>query len=209
MGSPSDPANQRSLPAGTNPKPDSEPQEQPNDVQTTDDWTEGLALTIDDLIDRYHASVYRYLYRLAGNGADAEDLAQQTFLIAHQRMHQIREPGKAKAWLLTVARSCFLKMGRRRRPVDAATLELDVDLIPTEIEENELVDSERLQMALNQLDENQRVILMMFYFQQLSYQEISEQLDIKIGTVMSRLSRAKSRLRGVLLSLEKGGPVPK
>jgi RNA polymerase sigma-70 factor (ECF subfamily) len=60
------------------------------------------------------------------------------------------------------------------------------------------VDTERLQIALNQLPDESRIVLVMFYFEDASYKEIAEQLQLKLGTVMSRLSRAKQRLRRLL-----------
>ena len=66
----------------------------------------------------------------------------------------------------------------------------------------EEVDSERLQAALSQLPDEHRTIVLMFYMEELSYKEIAEALDVPMGTVMSRLSRAKSRLRELLKGYE-------
>ena len=150
------------------------------------------------LIARYHADVYRYAFRLAGNVVDAEDLTQQAFLVAHQRLHQLREPDKADRWLFAIVRSCYLKSRRRERPVAAASLELDIDNIPERVDDDSEIDSQRLQLALNELPDEFRLVLVMFYFEDCSYQEIAEQLEIPPGTVMSRLSRAKGHLRKLL-----------
>lgn len=153
------------------------------------------------LIQDYHRAVYGFCYRLTGNANDAEDITQQTFLIAHQKADQIRDVEKAQGWLFAVARSCFLKTKRKATPQPAANLELDVDAIPAEAEESE-VDSQLLQDALNALPDDQRLVVAMFYFEELSYKEISAALDVPIGTVMSRISRAKSRLRHKLLKTD-------
>lgn len=158
-------------------------------------------VSIHWLIDHHHAAVYRYAYRLTGNANDAEDLSQQTFLMAHQRLEQLRDLEKCLSWLLSIVRNSFLKMNRRQRPSCAANLELDVDQIQQPMLEKMPIDGERLQMAFDQIDDSHRLILAMFYFEQLSYKQIATQLDVKIGTVMSRLSRAKSRLRASLASL--------
>ena len=152
----------------------------------------------NDLIDQYHRVVYQYAYRLSGNQADAEDLSQQVFLQAYQKIGQLKDPGKIKSWLLSIVRNSYFKLGRRRRPVAASTVEINVDKIPANDNALDAIDSESLQIGLDQLDESQRVIVTLYYFEQLSYKEIATALDIKIGTVMSRLSRAKSRLRGFL-----------
>ena len=153
-----------------------------------------------ELVTAYGEPVYRYAYRLAGSAHDAEDLTQQTFLIAHQRLEQLRDPAKALAWLRTIARSCFLKSLRKWSP--AAEADLDVDLndwspqhVFREGSRDEPFDGERLQAALTELPDEFRLVVVMFYFDQLSYKEIAEQLDLPQGTVMSRLSRAKATLR--------------
>lgn len=171
------------------------------------DWAEGShgdgmapqSVEISQLIADHHAPLYRYAYRLCGSEADAEDLTQQAFLLAHQRLDQLRDSAKADRWLYVILRSCFLKSLRRRRPVDAGSLELDVADIPEDCDE-ETVDRELLELALAQLPDEHRMVLLMFYFEQASYREIASQLEIPIGTVMSKLHRAKRKLRAVLLA---------
>jgi RNA polymerase sigma-70 factor (ECF subfamily) len=147
------------------------------------------------LVVSHHAAVYRYACRLCGCPTEAEDLTQQTFLIAQQKMHQLREQDRAGGWLLAVVRSCFLKSIRKPRPIAAANVELLVqdaaDLTP----DVDQIDREELTTALAELPAEFRLVLLMFYFEDLSYQQIAEQLEVPIGTVMSRLSRAKGHLR--------------
>jgi RNA polymerase sigma-70 factor (ECF subfamily) len=147
------------------------------------------------LVKEHHAVVYRYAARLCGCPAEAEDLTQQTFLIAHQKVHQLRAAAAARSWLLAVVRSCFLKSVRKPRPMPAA----DIDLLVNEAADNgspvEPIDREELAAALDELPDEFRLILLMFYFEELPYQRIAEQLEIPMGTVMSRLSRAKEHLR--------------
>lgn len=159
---------------------------------------ERLELDIQLLVRHYHGDVYRYAFRLAGNQADAEDLAQQTFLVAQQRLHQVRHPERALGWLFAILRSCYFKSERKRRPLNAAGLELDIESIPEDVTEND-IDSQLLQAAIDELPEESKLVVVMFYFEECSYKEIATQLDIPIGTVMSRLARAKGRLRKRLL----------
>ncbi len=152
------------------------------------------AADVAELARAHHAAVYRYAYRLCGNATEAEDLTQQTFLIAVRKVHQVREAERACSWLLAVVRSCFLKSIRKLRPVAVGGLEEEpeqADLAP----EIDQVDRERLTAALADLPGEFRVVVLMFYFEELSYQEIASELGIPIGTVMSRLSRAKGHLR--------------
>jgi RNA polymerase sigma-70 factor (ECF subfamily) len=155
----------------------------------------GQTLDITTLVTEHHGAVYRYAFRLTGSQADAEDLVQQGFLLACQRLDQLREPSRAVGWLMTIVRNCFLKNKRRTRPTEVLVEEplgLDEEEFP------EWVDPEQLQAALQQLPEDARVILLMYFFEDCSYKEIAESLELPIGTVMSRLSRAKSRLRQLL-----------
>lgn len=153
----------------------------------------------DRLVDEHLAAVYRYAFRLTGKTAEAEDLTQQTFLIAHQRIDQLRDPSRERSWLLTVLRRCFLKTCRRKKETLAGDLELELEHLP-EVSDSESFDEEALQIALDELPPDYRLVVVMFYFEHSSYKEIAEALELPIGTVMSRLSRAKSILRRRLFS---------
>ncbi len=159
------------------------------------------SLDIETLIAKHHRAVYRFAYRLSGNSSDAEDLTQQAFMLAHQHLNQLRDQQKCLSWMFTIVRNTFFKMNRRKRPNCAANLELDIDQISEAAMEHLEFDTDRLQIALNRLSDEQRNILMMFYFEKLSYKQIAKKLDVKLGTVMSRLSRAKSKLRGSLIAV--------
>lgn len=156
-------------------------------------------LEIVQLIRAHHQEVYRYAFRLTGQVADAEDVTQQTFLIAHGKLHQLRDPSKVRGWLFAILRSCYLKSRRKAVPVPAGSIALDVNHIPQAVDEDS-IDPSQLQAAINQLPEQFKLVVVMHYFEQASYKQIAESLEIPIGTVMSRLSRAKGRLRAMLLT---------
>lgn len=159
------------------------------------------SLDIRTLVLDHHRDVYRYAFRLTGRQPDAEDLTQQTFLIAQQRLHQVRQPERVVSWLFAILRSCYLKAERKSTPLAATSIELEVDNIP-ETSAEDPVDKELLQAAIDELPEEFKLVLVMFYFEECSYKEIAEQLQIPIGTVMSRLTRAKGRLRCRLVEAE-------
>ncbi|QGJ69435.1 RNA polymerase subunit sigma [Planctomycetales bacterium 10988] len=150
------------------------------------------------LVKEYHGGLYRYAYRLTGSNADAEDLVQQTFLQAQTNFHQLKTMEGAKAWLFTILRNLFRSECRKRK-ITEVTWET-LDLIPAEEEIEGPIDSERLQLILNSLSEEYRLVLVLFYYEDQSYREIAETLDIPIGTVMSRLARAKRTLKDKLSS---------
>jgi RNA polymerase sigma-70 factor (ECF subfamily) len=144
--------------------------------------------------------MYRYAYRLTGNVADAEDIAQQAFLLAQRRLHQLREPDRARAWLASIVRNTYFKQSRRQRPLCASSAEVEVDWFADSRPHADPEDAAAVQTAINQLDANHKQVLLMYYFEQLSYRQIADAIQVKIGTVMSRLSRAKAHLREIIAS---------
>ena len=160
------------------------------------------SVDITRLIAEHHAAVFRAAFRLSGSNADAEDLTQQTFLAAHRNLSQLREERAALGWLMAILRSCFLKECRKRRPLAADDCDIDLDLYAEELPTDNEIDPEVLQRALGELSAESRSMLTMFYFEELSYREIAAATDVPIGTVMSRLSRAKEQLRRKLSESE-------
>lgn len=152
------------------------------------------------LIGEHHRALYRYAFRLAGRVADAEDLTQQTFVVAQQKIHQVRDPAKVRPWLYTVLRNCFLKSRRKQRPASAGDLELDIDAVAEPLPAAEQIDRRELQAAIDALPDEFKLVVVMFYFEECSYKEIAAKLEVPMGTVMSRLARAKGRLRRQLLA---------
>jgi RNA polymerase sigma-70 factor (ECF subfamily) len=165
------------------------------------------ASTLDParLVADHLEAVYRYAFRLCGSAVDAEDLTQQVFLTAHQKQSQIRDAGCTRGWLFAILRHCFSKSCQKRRPTPAASLQLNVETIPAEPPAGEAIDQELLQQGIDQLPGPYRVVLAMFYFENCSYREIAENLDLPIGTVMSRLARAKGQLRAYLFDPSRTG----
>ena len=151
---------------------------------------------IAQLVADHHQILYRYAYRLTGSVPDAEDLTQQVFLIAQQKLEQIHDLECVRSWLFTVLRNCFLKGIRQRVPI--TNTDFDINLVPDEVLE-ESIDSEQLQTAINALADEFKIVVLMFYFEHRSYRTIAELLKVPPGTVMSRLARAKAHLRRKLI----------
>jgi RNA polymerase sigma-70 factor, ECF subfamily len=152
------------------------------------------SLDVTRLVRDHHAALYRYAYRLTGKVQDAEDLVQQTFLVAQQKLDQVRSPETVRAWLFTVLRNVYLKACSKTNSAPLVGLEIDLSVLVQETRTEE-IDREALQQALGELPDEFRVVVLMFYFEEQSYKQIAEALDAPIGTVMSRLSRAKAHLR--------------
>ena len=150
------------------------------------------------LVEEHNADLFRYAYRLSGTAADAEDLTQEVFLIAQQKLDQVRDAESVRGWLFAVLRNCYIGSKRRPIPISATNLSIDLDKLPEAVHTDD-IDREQLQAALNELPDEFKLVLVQFYFEDLSYREISQQMQLPIGTVMSRLSRAKRHLRVRLL----------
>lgn len=151
-----------------------------------------------ELIGQHSEMLYRVAYRLTGSMADAEDLTQQTFLTAHQKLHQLREADSAKGWLLAILRHHFFRNRGRANRATTTSLESIPEPCQLLADPHSNLDSEALQTALNELPVEFRWPLVLFYFHELSYQEIAAELSLPLGTVMSRLSRGKQHLRRLL-----------
>jgi RNA polymerase sigma-70 factor, ECF subfamily len=162
------------------------------------------AFGLRELIDAHYEALYRYAYRLGGHAGDAEDLVQETFGKAMRKMDQLRNPDRVKPWLYRILRNLYLHKVRddkRRRIVPVENLAE----LPAQAESAvPAIDPQALQAALDELEEGFRTPLILFYFEGFSYREIAEQLDLPIGTVMSRLARAKGYLKTRLGEQQEG-----
>ncbi|HEB57642.1 MAG TPA: sigma-70 family RNA polymerase sigma factor [Gammaproteobacteria bacterium] len=156
----------------------------------------------DALVQAYHALLYRYALWLCGNAAQSEDLVQETFLRAWKSLHRLREPAAAKAWLLTILRREFLRGTRRRCVVTRSLDTLDanhtalMDTRPALVDE--LSDRSRLHTALLRLPLEQREPLLLQILGGYRCEEIAAELGVSSGAIMTRLSRARLRLRQLL-----------
>jgi RNA polymerase sigma-70 factor, ECF subfamily len=150
---------------------------------------------LHQLIDAHYEALYRYAYRLSGTSADAEDLTQEAFGKALTHLQQLREPDRAKAWLFRILRNLYLHKVRDQKRHKVVPLDAVGDLTGRSDDPVPEIDPAKLQEALNELDETFRTPIILFYFEEFSYRDIAEQMELPIGTVMSRLARGKAYLR--------------
>lgn len=149
-----------------------------------------------ELVDQHYQALYRFGLSLAKSADRAADLVQQTFCIWAEKGHQLRDQSKAKTWLFTTLYREHLGNARRSSKYRESDIEDAEPQLPAhEPDADRKIDAQRAVDLLNGLDETFRAPLTLFYLQQHSYKEIAAILDIPIGTVMSRISRAKGQLR--------------
>lgn len=152
------------------------------------------------LVSAHYENLYRFAYSLAKNESGAADLTQQTFYVYAKKGESIRDTSKAKSWLFTTLYREFLRT-RRKGSREAG---FEPEAIENQKDENTTdpvrsLDAQRAVELLPELEEIYRTPLTLFYMKDMSYKDIAETLDIPIGTVMSRLSRAKSQLKALLV----------
>jgi RNA polymerase sigma-70 factor (ECF subfamily) len=159
----------------------------------------GATRNVQLLVEAHYAPLYRYAYRLSGSGIDAEDLVQETFCQAQAKLAQLRDWDRAQAWLFSILRNIYLHRVRSSKVEKLVSLDGMAEIPDRVPEPLPAVEPAQLQDALNQLPEGFRTPVILFYFEDFSYRDIAEHMDLPLGTVMSRLARAKAFLRGRLV----------
>lgn len=139
----------------------------------------------------------RYARALVGNRDDADDLVQDTLERAWRKSSLWRGVTDMRAWLFAIMHNLHVDGARRMRVQTVAMQEDDIEQpqAPTQVERLALLD---LQAALAQLPVEQREILLLVALEDMGYAEVAATLDVPIGTVMSRLSRGRERLRTLM-----------
>ncbi|MHB1458299.1 MAG: sigma-70 family RNA polymerase sigma factor [Armatimonadota bacterium] len=162
----------------------------------------------DDLVRHYEKHVYSYAYRMTQNYDDANDVAAEAFIKAYQAIDKFRGESNFSTWLFRIVTNIFLDKRKRTKthtdiPLDEY-IELEENSVARQFEDPapdplELLEeserNSRLQEAINELPEYQRAMVLLFHTQGLSYEEIAGIVNLPIGTVKSRLNRARLALR--------------
>lgn len=160
-------------------------------------------------------ALYNFAYRLTLDGDDARDLVQETFLRAYRAMDSFRKGTNAKAWLFRILKNNFINDYRRKRREPVKVDYQDVEYSYNAEENNRPMAGElrvdtlrnlmgdEISNALNSLDEDFRTVILLCDLEDFKYEEIAEILDIPIGTVRSRLHRARNLLKEKLAQYAK------
>jgi RNA polymerase sigma-70 factor (ECF subfamily) len=182
------------------------PSGEPTDEQLLSDYRHGDKAAFSRLVNRYQRELYHFLVRFLGNRASAEDVFQETFLQVHQSAEQFDPQRRFRPWLFTIAanKARDLIRSQARRPTNP----LQASISPGDDESGEFIDlmqstsespgepmeKRELQQLVHDtvtsMPEHLREILLLSYFHQFPYKQISEILDIPLGTVKSRLHAA-------------------
>lgn len=176
------------------------------DEQLLSDYRQGDNAAFAQIVNRYQRELYHFLVRFLGNRASAEDVFQETFLQVHQSAEQFDPQRRFRPWLFTIAanKARDLIRSQARRPTNP----LSATISPGDEESGEFMDlmqsaaelpsepmekrelQQLVQNTVTGMPEHLREILLLSYFHQFPYRQISEILDIPLGTVKSRLHAA-------------------
>jgi RNA polymerase sigma-70 factor (ECF subfamily) len=179
--------------------------EPPDDAGVVKKILRGQPELFGVILERYQRPIFNFIYRFYGNYDLAEDLTQETFLRCYQFLKSYDQKRKFSTWLYTVARNLCIDHLKRHK----SGREISLDQTLPAVERREAgrspeaspqikcirnQEDARLLEALGELEPSRRMVLILFYFQGLSYQEISETLSVPVSTVKIRIFRAKKSL---------------
>jgi RNA polymerase sigma factor (sigma-70 family) len=180
----------------TKPTPASPPsQPAPQDAWQAPSW--------DKIVAQHSARVYRLAYRLTGNPHDAEDLTQEVFVRVFRSLSSYT-PGTFEGWLHRITTNLFLDQARRKAKIRFDALAEDAETripsraIAPDTQVVERLFDEDVESALAALPPDFRAAVVLCDIEGLSYEEIADVLDLKLGTVRSRIHRGRTMLRKAL-----------
>lgn len=170
--------------------------------------------SFETLVSRYQRKIFSFIYRMVTSEEDARDLSQEVFLQVFRSLDRYRGEAKFSTWLYRVAANKsldFLRQNKKTRPFEIDRLTaVDIQNAGPVADSPESIylreeKIRRLRRMISGLPDRYRVILILFHYENLSYREIAELLDIPVKTVATRLYRAKLILKERLKLIENSG----
>jgi len=171
-----------------------------DDASLVDRLRRGDPRAFEDLVIAYQHRVFGVALRMLGNRAEAEELAQEVFLRVHRAIGEFRGEAKLSTWLYAIAsRLCLNRLASGERRMTRYGDEALTRLASREISPAEEVERSELETALHRaiaaLSDERRMVVVLRDLEGLSYEEIAAALELELGTVRSRLHRARMDLR--------------
>jgi len=154
----------------------------------------GEPAAFEDLIARWHAPLWSFIRRLVGDDESARDIFQDVWVRVIRGIPQLRDGSRLRAWLFGITRRTVMDR-LRKEYAESPIADLDVDDIPADALSLDAANLDELERALVELPIVEREVLTLFYLQELSLNEVAEALKVPVGTIKSRLFRAKRLLR--------------
>lgn len=181
------------------------------DTELVDKIIKGEMDTFEKLIDKYQKMVYNLAYRIFNNYSDAEDMTQEVFLKVYKNIEKCSGKGSIKTWIYTIAYNTCIDEVRKRKGKTNFSLDSTIDsddgeynfevASKEETPENYLINKEEIkeiENAINKLSEVHKTLIFLRDIKGFTYNEISEIMEINLGTVKSKLNRARTNLKNIL-----------
>ncbi len=170
----------------------------------------GVVQAFDIIVQRYKDRLHNFLYRYTHNHEDCEDLVQETFLRVYRSRHSYERIAKLSTWMYTIALNLAKTMYKKKKRMTTVSMHEDPD--DSESREMQFEDTvvlqddqlhqkmsvAQLEEALMKLNEDFREVIVLRDIQQLTYEEIAEITDTAMGTVKSRINRARQQLQDLI-----------
>jgi len=180
-----------------------------DDLDLINRFKDGDASAFDEIIFKYQNKIYNLCRHMLGNAHDAEDAAQDVFLKAYQNLNKFKPDSSLHTWLHRIAVNTCIDY--RRKPLFESLFKTSkegdvfaVDQLSDSPSPERLYESKQIsnaiQLAPNRLSEKLRTVIVLREIEGLSYEEIAEILEVSIGTVKSRISRAREELKELLMN---------
>ena len=164
-----------------------------------------------ELVNRYKDRLLNFVFQFLGDIEQAEDVVQDTMLRLYEKKHYYKEIAKFSTWIYTIARNLAnteLRKKKRRKTTYLSQLskerQFEIPAIQDDVDQslqNEFIN-DRIQSAINNLPEHLKVVIILRDIQELSYEDISNIVEVPLGTIKSRINRARIQLQAELLDLK-------
>jgi RNA polymerase sigma-70 factor (ECF subfamily) len=160
---------------------------------------DGDSSAFDELVSRYQLRLYRFAYRMLRDRSEAEDAVQEAFVRVYRALPNYRPDGFFSSWVYRITLNECRRRIRSKKPT--MPLEYAQGVVGGEDPQNAIIAGERnrqLRLAVDSLPETYRLVMIMFYFEELSVEQVSKALGLSISAVKVRLHRGRSRLMNKL-----------
>ena len=164
-----------------------------------------------ELVNRYKDRLLNFVFQFLGDIEQAEDVVQDTMLRLYEKKHSYKEIAKFSTWIYTIARNLAnteLRKRKRRKTTYLSQLskerQFEIPAIQEDVDQslqNEFIN-DRIQSAIKNLPEHFKVVIILRDIQELSYEDISNIIEVPLGTIKSRINRARIQLQAELLDLK-------
>lgn len=176
---------------------------------------QGDRSAFDSLVSKHEKRAYQYAFRLTSNQDDASDIVADAFVRVYNALQNFKGNSAFTTWLFRILTNCYLDQRKKEKNKQhlslEGTMQTETGEMERQIEDESDGPEEKLERnareesirnAIRQLPDYQQAMLVMYHVENLSYEEMAESLDLPLGTVKSRLNRARLSLRELLIKDE-------